>query len=123
MFIIKLANQRVESQPVPPDKYPRCSSGGFHKWGKAKVRKIVDISVSEITTQRYRCKNCHKTVTLKPAGVGRATRSHAFMAAVGVLYALGLSHRGIETAELTGAGFDYGSWFESMADELGGGLW
>lgn len=184
MYIIRIANQRVESEPDAPSQCSGCGSGGFHKWGRAKVRKIVDISVSEIRTQRYRCKNCHKTVTAKPPGVGRAVRSHAFMAAVGVLYALGLSHRGIETAmglfghdidhvsswrdiqrlgksvrsrlqsgsarvvgvdetwvrvrgrsrpvgvvvdvggrtlniELTGAGFDYGSWFESMADELG----
>ncbi len=184
MYIIKLANQRVESEPAQPERCLGCGSGGFHKWGRAKVRKVLDVSVSEIRTQRYRCKNCHKTVAAKPAGVGRARRSYAFMAAVGVLYALGLSHRGIETAmglfghdidhvsswrdiqrlgksvrsrlrscsarvvgvdetwlkvkgrsrpvgvvvdvggrtlniELTGAGFDYRSWFESMADELG----
>ncbi len=76
MFIIRLANQRVESHPASPEQCMRCGSEGFHKWGKAKVRKIVDISVSEIRTQRYRCKNCHKTVTAKPAGVGRGTRSH-----------------------------------------------
>ena len=184
MYIIRLANQRVESEPAAPSRCLGCGSSGFHKWGRAKARRIVDISVREIRTQRYRCKNCHKTVTTKPAGVGRATRSHAFMGLVGVLYALGLSHRGIETAmrlfghdidhvsswrdiqrlgksvrgrlvsgsasvvgvdetwvkvkgrsrpvgvvvdvggktlniELSGAGFDYGSWFESMADELG----
>ncbi len=184
MFIIKLANRRVESQPEPPGQCPRCGSGGLHKWGRPKVRRIVDIPVSEIRTQRYRCKNCHRTMTAKPVGVGRAARSHAFTALVGVLYALGLSHRGVETAmglfghhidhvsgwrdiqrlgkavrrrlrsvgakvvgvdetwlkvkggsrpvgvvvdvggrtlniELTGTGFDYESWFRSMADELG----
>ena len=34
----------------------------------------------------------------RPRGVGRTQRSHPFMALVGVLYALGLSHRGIEVA-------------------------
>ena len=184
MFIIRLANQSVESQPAAPERCARCGSRGFHRWGSPKVRRIVDISVSEIQTQRYRCKNCHKTMTMKPRGVGRSARSHGFMAVVGVLYALGLSHRGVELAmglfghhidhvsswrdvqklggavrrrlpsgrakvagvdetwlkvkgrsrpvgvavdvggrtlgiELSGAGFDYESWFRSMADELG----
>ena len=184
MFIIRLANQSVESHLSPPSQCERCGSRGFHKWGSPKVRKIVDISVSEIQTQRYRCKNCSMTVTARPKGIGRASRSHRFMAVAGVLYALGLSHRGVELAmglfghhtdhvsvwrdvqrlgkavrrrlpsgrakvagvdetwlkvkggsrpvgvavdvggrtlgiELSGSGFDYESWFKSMADELG----
>ena len=75
MFIIKTANIQVESQPAPPGRCTRCGSEGFHKWDKAKVRKTVDISVREIRTQRYRRKSCHKTMTAKPAGVGRATRA------------------------------------------------
>ncbi len=157
---------------------------GFHKWGRPRVRRIVDLTVTEIVTQRYRCKRCGQTVTASPRGVGRARRSHAFRALIGVLYGLGLSHRGVETAlglfghrvdhvsswrdiqrlgqsvrrqlprggarvvgvdetwvkvrgqsrpvgvvvdvggrtlgiELTGAGFDYHEWFETLARELG----
>ena len=57
-----------------------------------------DVNVTHVTTLRYRCKNCGMTVTARPNGVGRAGRNHSFMALLGVLYALGLSHRGIETA-------------------------
>lgn len=184
MIIVKLAQQAVESQPTPPDRCPKCGCAGWHKWGRPKLRKIVDLKVGEIATQRFRCKNCGKTVTSKPKGVGRGGRSYPFMALLGVLYGLGLSHRGIETAlslfghrvdhvsswrdiqrlgavvrrrlpkgsarvvgvdetwvkvkgrsrplgvvvdtggavlgiELTGRGFDYRRWFESMARELG----
>lgn len=184
MFIIRLAQQRVESDPTPPGQCPRCGCEAWHKWGRPKLRKIIDVSVTEIATRRYRCKSCGVTVTAKPQMVGRAGRSHAFMALIGVLYGLGLSHRGIEMVvglfghsvdhvsswrdiqrlgksvrrrlpkgnarvvgvdetwvkvkgrsrpvgvvvdvggrvlniELTGKGFDYGSWFKSMADELG----
>ena len=139
------------------------------------------MAVTEIATQRHRCKNCGKMVTARPKGVGRTQRSHSFMAVLGVLYALGLSHRSIEMVvglsghsvdrmsswrdlqrmgkvvrrrlprgtearvvgvdktwvkvrgklspvgvvadlggrtlgiELTGEGFDYGSWFQGMA--------
>ncbi len=58
----------------------------------------MDTEISEITTRRYRCKNCHETLTMKLSGVGRAARSHRFMAVEGVVYALGLSHRGVELA-------------------------
>ena len=185
MRIIRLAQQPVESDPTPPGQCPTCTAEAWHKWGRSKTRKIVDVTVTEITTQRYRCKNCRKTVTARPKGVGRSGRSHAFMALIGVLYALGLSsHRGVETTlglfghsvdhvsswrdiqklgkavkrrlpegkarvvrvdetwvrikgrsrpvgvvvdvggrvlsiELTNAEFDYESWFEAMADELG----
>ncbi len=40
----------------------------WHRWGRPKTRKIVDVTVTEITTQRYRCKNCGETVTAKPKG-------------------------------------------------------
>ena len=56
----------------------------------------MDLRVGKVATQRYRCKSCTKTVTVKPKGVGRARRSQPLMALVGVLYSLGLSHRGIE---------------------------
>lgn len=98
MLIVSLAQQTVESLPAPPGQCPRCGCEGWHKWGRPKLRKIVDLNVTEIATQRYRCKSCGKTVTVRPKGEGRAGRSHAFMALVDVLYALGLSHRGIETA-------------------------
>ncbi len=98
MRIIRLAQQPVESDPTPPGQCPTCTAEAWHKWGRPKTRKIVDVTVTEITTQRYRCKNCRKTVTARPKGVGRSGRSHAFMALIGVLYALGLSsHRGVET--------------------------
>ena len=184
MLIVNLARQPVQSELTPPGPCPRCGCEGWHSWGRPKLRKIVDVNVTHITTQRYRCKNCGKTVTTRPKGVGRSGRTHSFTALIGVLYALGLSHRGIETAlklfghrvdhvsswrdiqrlgkavkrrlpegkasivgvdetwvkvrgearpvgvvvdvggrvlniALTGEGFDYEGWFESMADELG----
>ena len=39
---------------------------GFHKWGQSRVRCVVDLSVTEIVTQRYRCKRCGQTVTASP---------------------------------------------------------
>ena len=74
VFIIRLANRSVESQPAPPERCARCASQGFHRWGSPRTRWIVDISVSEIQTQRYRCKNCSMTVTARPKGIRRATR-------------------------------------------------
>ena len=183
MLIVNLAHQSVESDPTPPGQCPSCTADAWHKWGRPKFRKIVDVNVTHVTTQRFRCKNCGKTVTARPKGVRRSGRSDAFTALIGVLYALGLSHRGVETAlglfgysvdhvsswrdiqrlgkavkrrlpegkarvvgvdetwvkikgnsrpvgvvvdiggrvlniELTGEGFDYEGWFESMADEL-----
>ena len=79
MYIIKLAQQKVESHPQQPGSCPRCGGEGWHKWGRARVRMIGDLSVREITTQRYRCKSCAKTMTARPKGVGRGSRSHAFM--------------------------------------------
>ena len=98
MFIMRFAQQRVESSPKPLGQCPRCGCQGWHRWGRPKLRRIVDVKVPEITIQRYRCKSCGKTLTARPRGVGRTQRSHPFMALVGVLYALGLSHRGIEVA-------------------------
>ena len=98
MFIMRFAQERVESSPKPLGQCPRCGCQGWHRWGRPKLRRIVDVKVLEITIQRYRCKSCGKTLTARPRGVGRTQRSHPFMALVGVLYALGLSHRGIEVA-------------------------
>ena len=97
MLIIELAKQSVQSRPQPPVECPRCGCMGWHKWGKPKTRDIIDVSVDKAVTQRYRCKGCGKTVTARPKGVGSKGRSHSFRALIGVLYALGLSHRGIET--------------------------
>lgn len=97
MLIIKLARQTVQSRCEPPGECPRCGCAGWHKWGSPKTRSITDVSVSEVRTQRYRCKGCGKTITASPQGVGRTGRSTAFRALIGVLYGLGLSHRGIET--------------------------
>lgn len=58
----------------------------------------MGLTVTEIVTQRYRCKRCGQTVTASPREVGRARRRHAFRTLIGVLYGLGLSHRGVETA-------------------------
>lgn len=66
MLILKLARQSVESEPTGPGRCPRCGCEGWHKWGSPKRRKIVDLTVGEVSTQRYRCKNCGKTVTSKP---------------------------------------------------------
>ena len=54
------------------------------------------MSVSEVRTQVYRCKGCGKTMTTSPQGIGRYERSQSYSALIGVLYALGLSHRSVE---------------------------
>lgn len=97
MLIIELAKQSVQSEHSSPGECPRCGCLGWHKWGSPKVRNIIDVSVGEVSTQRYRCKGCGKTITASPQGVGRSERSRSFSALIGVLYALGLSHRAIET--------------------------
>ena len=113
MYIVKLAQQAVESQPVRPGRCPSCGCEGWHKWGRAKLRKIVDLTVSEIATQRYRCKSCGKTVTSKTSREwgepDEATRSWLCSA---FCTDLGLSHRGIETAlSLFGYSVDHvSSW-------------
>ena len=97
MLIIKLAQQSVHSSYQAPGECPRCGCRGWHKWGRPKVRSITDVSVREVTTRRYRCKGCGKTITASPEGVSRSRRSSRFSALIGVLYGLGLSHRSIET--------------------------
>lgn len=96
MFMIKLAEQTVESKPQFPERCARCGCEGFHKWGRAKARQITDVNITEVWTQRYRCKNCGKTFTSRPKGIGRTGRSHSFMGLLAVLYGLGLSHRSVE---------------------------
>ena len=96
MIIIKLARQLVESHPQLPGRCPRCGCQGWHKWGSPKHRSVEDLRVGKVATQRYRCKSCGKTLTARPKGVSRARRSQPLMGLVGVLYSLGLSHRGIE---------------------------
>ena len=51
-----------------------------------------------ILTRRYQCAACGKTTTARPPGAGRGRRSPPFTAILGVLYALGLSHRGVAVA-------------------------
>ena len=78
--------------------------------------------MTKVATQRYRCKSCTKTVTGKPKGVGRGGRSQGFMAVLGVLYALGLSHRGIEMAVgLLGHNVDHVSSWRDI-QRLGRGI-
>ena len=63
-----------------------------------RARPLTDVKVQSVTTRRYRCSSCGKTVTARPPGVGRTGRSRPFTALLGVLYALGLSHRKMEMA-------------------------
>ncbi len=52
--------------------------------------------MKSVRIQRYRGVDCAKTITARTLGVGRGRRSQPFTALPGMLYALGLSHWGIE---------------------------
>ena len=98
MLILKLAEQRVQTQPSAPERCSGCGGQTWQKWGGRRQRALTDVHIKRIRTQRYRCVACGKTTTARPPGVGRAGRSQPFTAILGVLYALGLSHRGVEGA-------------------------
>ena len=44
MLIVNLAHQSVESDPTPPGQCPSCTADAWHKWGRPKFRKIVDVN-------------------------------------------------------------------------------
>ena len=98
MLLLDLSRRRVQTQPRPPQRCPRCQGQTWQKWGRVRERSLTDVKVQSVTTRRYRCSQCGKTVTARPPGVGRTGRSRPFTALLGVLYALGLSHRKMETA-------------------------
>ena len=107
MLILELAGQRVPTQPIAPERCSGCGGRTGQKWGGQRQRALTDVRVKAILTQRYRCVACGKTTTARPLGVGRGRRSQPFTALLGMLYALGLSHRGIEViAGLLGYGVD-----------------
>ena len=98
MLILDLSRRRVQTQPRPPQRCPRCNGQTWQKWGRVRERPLTDVKVQSVTTRRYRCSSCGKTVPARPPGVGRTGRSRPFTALLGVLYALGLSHRKMEMA-------------------------
>ncbi len=91
MLILKLAEQRVQTQPLPPQRCSGCGGQTWQKWGGQRQRALTDVQIKRIRTQRYRCVACGKTTTARPLGVGRGRRSQPFTALLGMLYALGLS--------------------------------
>ena len=74
MLIIELAKQPVQNEHSSPGECPRCGCLGWHKWGSPKVRNIIDASVGEVSTQRYRRKGCGKTITARIKPRYRTTR-------------------------------------------------
>ena len=98
MLILDRSRRRVQTQPRPPQRCPRCQGQTGQKWGRVQERPLTDVRIKSVTTRRYRCSQCGKTVPARPPGVGRTGRSRPFTALLGVLYALGLSHRKRETA-------------------------
>ena len=72
MHIIRLAQQPVESDLTLPEQSPTYTVDAWHKWGRPTSRKIADVNVTHVATQRYLCKNCVKTVKARLKGVEEA---------------------------------------------------
>lgn len=74
---------------------PRCGCRGFHRHQRT-VKPVKDQRSATVTSIRYLCKRCGRSVRRYPAGVSSRRQSDAVRALSVVLYRLGLSYRNIQ---------------------------
>lgn len=82
---------------IRPQQCPYCQGGTFQRWGK--VRKPVrDNRFRTVQVYRYRCCHCRRTFRHYPQGVRRADQTERLGKLAAILWVLGLSLRGVQTA-------------------------
>lgn len=74
---------------------PRCGCRGFHRHQRT-VKQVKDQHSATVTSIRYLCKRCGRSVRRYPVGVSARRQSDAVRALSVVLYRLGLSYRNIQ---------------------------
>ena len=80
----------VGTEPPTLQNSPCCRTGLIrHQKGH---RGLTDIRVGGVDIQRYMCKGCGKTFTVRPPGVTRSSVSDRVKAAAALAYCLGLSY-------------------------------
>lgn len=80
----------VGTEPEHVQKSPCCHTGLIRH--QRNERGLTDIRVGGVRVQRYKCKKCGKTFTVRPRGVTRSSVSDRVKAAAALTYCLGLSY-------------------------------
>lgn len=80
----------VGTHPQPATKSCCCKSGVNRH--QRTERGLTDIRVGGVSVQRYKCKCCGKTFTVRPEGVTRSSVSDRVKAVAALAYCLGLSY-------------------------------
>lgn len=74
---------------------PHCGCRGFHRHQRTPKR-VKDQRRQTVSSRRYLCKGCRRSIRLYPAGVSARRQSEAIRALSVVLYRLGLSYRNVQ---------------------------
>ena len=87
---------KIGEKTTRPTSCPHCGGSILQRWGKHK-KTLKDPQVREVEVTRYRCKQCERTFRVYPEGVNRQQRSLRMKKLLVLMWALGLSYRGIES--------------------------
>ena len=86
-------------KPSPEDRpssCPFCSHPALQRWGRVS-KPLQDPHLRTVEVHRYRCPACTKTFRHYPPGVTPGTQSQRLVVLAALLWALGLSLRGVES--------------------------
>lgn len=84
-------NSKIEGRPVA---CPHCGSMILQGWGKA-WKQVRDPQLVQVEVRRYRCTSCGRTFRYYPKGVTKADQSLRLQQLAAIMWALGVSYRGV----------------------------
>ena len=87
MIRLRFSIPVVLSEPEPTRKSPCCGTGVIRH--QRSERGLTDIRIGGVRVQRYKCKKCGKTFTVRPRGVSRSSVSDRVKATAALAYASG----------------------------------
>ena len=95
MAIVTLRLPEVKRKTEERPKQCRfCGGETFQRWGQVE-KAVKDVRMKQVRVYRYRCCRCKRTFRYYPEGVSRADQTARLWLLAGMLWTLGLSHRGV----------------------------
>jgi transposase-like protein len=91
MYSLRFRLPIVLTDPPALRRCPYCRSGLTRH--QTNTRGLTDLRVGAVTVQRMLCKACRRTLTVRPDGVARSSKSLRLRALAVLLYCLGLDYR------------------------------
>ena len=96
MIRLKFRIPIVTEEPATIEKSPCCETGVYVK--EHGQRGVDDVKIGLVKVNRYTCKRCGRSFTIRPRGVTRSSKSAGVKAASVALYLLGLSYDAVAIA-------------------------